>query len=195
MDMTTIQNTEYALYATAGKATLSNSTIQYNYNGVEQGTDGTNSATLDLNGGAAATNTVVCSNSVESINGQNGGLTPAVCVLDTTSANLDASNVNWDTAGPDEFSCDSTLTSCECEVNAGCTNPGGVDGMDAVYESSGTITTTGNAKSKADCSFPCGNAFDGYIQCNSGQVCCEPYIDFPCCTNNVQDCDDFVGCQ
>jgi len=197
MDKTTIQNTEYALYATAGKATISNSTVQYNYNGVEEGTDGTNSAAIDLSGGTVGgTNTVVCSNSVESINYQNGGLTPAVCVLDTTTANLNASNVDWDTAGPDEFSCDATLTSCDCELAPGpCTNPGGVDGMDAVYESSGTVTTTGNAKSKADCSFPCGNAFDGYIQCTTGQICCVPFIDFPCCTTSVQDCEDFVGCQ
>ena len=159
LDSTTIQNTEYALFATAGKATVSGSTIQYNYNGVQQGTDGTNTATVDLNGGAAAENTIVCANSVESVNGANGeSLTPAVCVLNTTTANLDASNTEWDTASPDQFSCDASLTSCTCE-SANCADPGGFDGMDAVYDSSGTVTTKGNGKSKADLlPFPCDSS-------------------------------------
>jgi len=38
----TIQNTEFGVQANAGSATITNSNIQYNYKGVEQGTDGTN---------------------------------------------------------------------------------------------------------------------------------------------------------
>ncbi len=192
MAKTTIQNTEYAVYATAGKATISNSTIQYNYNGVQQGTDGTNSATVDLSGGSVGgTNTVVCSNSVESVNKKNGSLAPAVCVLDATTASLDASNVDWDTTAPDEFSCNAALTSCDCEVTAGCTNPGGVDGMDAVYVSSGTVTTKGNGKSNASCAIPCGTPLEGYINCKAGLICCTPeYTQLPCCEDSTLDCEE-----
>jgi hypothetical protein len=189
MSKTTIQNTEYAIDATAGSASISGSTIQYNYNGVMQGTDGTNKSTIDLSGGTAGgVNTVVCANSIESVNGAGGGLTPAVCVLDTTADNLNASNVDWDTAGPDEFSCNAALTSCTCELMAGCSNAGGVDGMDAVYTGAGTVTTTNNGNSKASCAFPCGDPQQGQVNCKVGQICCEPYVGVPCCEDNPTDC-------
>ena len=169
MSKTTIQNTEYAIDATAGKASVSGSTIEFNYNGVMQGTDGTNNSTIDLSGGTSGTtNTVACSNSIESVNGAGGGLTPAVCVLDTTADVLNASNVDWDTTGPDEFSCDPALTTCTCEISI-CKNPGGVDGMDAVYTGAGAVTTTNNGKSKASCVFPCGDPFNGSVTCKVGQ--------------------------
>ena len=147
----TIQNTELGIYALAGTASVSSSTIQFNYNGVEQDTDGTLSGTVDLSGGTSGgVNTVVCSSDTESIHAGGSSLDPGVCVLNTTSANLNASNVDWDTAGPDLFSCDSTQTTCTCEI-ANCTNAGGVDGMDAVYDSTGTVTTTGSAQSAIKC--------------------------------------------
>jgi len=196
LDRSTIQNTEYALYATAGSATIKSSTIEYNYNGVMQGTDSTNSATVDLSGGGAGTNTVVCSNSAESIYGV-GGLdgTPAVCVLNTTTNTLDADNVNWDTNDaaspppdePDLFSCGATLLTCSCEnTDLICTNGDGVDGMDAVYTSTGTITQTGAGLSAADCTVqsmgqkcgaglplcPKGECCDGLsFMCIPGQAC------------------------
>ena len=45
----TIQNTQVGVHALAGTATISKSTIQYNYNGVEQDTE--TLATLRITGG------------------------------------------------------------------------------------------------------------------------------------------------
>ena len=170
MDSTTIENTEYGIYATAGSATITNSTIQYNYNGVQQGTDGTNIATIDLSGGSVGgTNTVVCSSDAESVSASNVG----VSVFDSTSSNLNASNVLWDTSAPDEFSCtDNTFGNCTCESSAGCTLGAGSDEMDAVYDSSGTVTTTGNGTSTLVCTPPCG----------SGPGCTDPNNN--CCLYN-----------
>ena len=179
VDRTTIQNTEYAIDATAGSATVESSTIQYNYNGVQQGTDGTNIATVDLSGGGPGTNTVVCCNSAESIygvGGQNG--TPAVCVLNETTTTLNASDVNWDTNDaispppdePDLFSCNATLLTCSCEnTDMICTNGDGVDGMDAVTTSTGGITQTGAGFSAADCSVTSGGQ-----ACGGGLPACPP---------------------
>jgi hypothetical protein len=141
---TTVQNTERAVYASAGTATISGSTIQFNYNGVEQTSDGTNTGTINLSGTDGGANTVVCSSGIESITAVDGGTTatPGVNVLNDTTATLDAADVAWDTSGPDLFSCKATLLTCTCE-NSSCSNAGGVDDMDAVYDSTGTITTTG----------------------------------------------------
>jgi len=142
---TTIQNTEQAVYVSAGTATISGSTIQFNYNGVKQTSDGTNVGTVDLSGAGtdAGVNTVVCSDGMESINAVNGSTTiPGINVLNDTTATLNASDVAWDTSGPDLFSCDAaTLATCTCEISS-CTNGGGMQDMDAVYDSTGTITTT-----------------------------------------------------
>ena len=165
---TTIQNTELAVYASAGTATISGTTIQYNYNGVEQDTDGTNVSTIDLNGGVANGNTVICSASAESVYGPGGSDDiPAVSVLNTTTQTIDASNVTWDTKSPDEFTCNAALDTCTCEVTT-CTNAGGVDGMNAVYESTGTVTTTGNGLSNANCASECGPT----NPCPGGHACC-----------------------
>jgi hypothetical protein len=179
----TIQNTEVALLATAGSATIKNSTIQYNYNGVQQGTDEMNIATIDLSGGGVGTNTVVCSNSAESVHGMGGPAgTPGVSVLNTTSNGLDADNVEWDTdnaaspppSDPDLFNCNAALTTCTCEdADMSCTSAGGVDGMDAVYVSTGAITQAGAGLSNADCSTQmtgqkCGN---GLPKCPPGDCC------------------------
>ncbi len=174
---TTIQNTEYGVNAAAGTATVSNSTIWYNYNGVQQGTDGTNVSTLDLSsGGDGGTTTVVCSNSYEAYDANEEG--PGVSVLNSTTQSLNARNVDWDTAGPDQFMCDSTLEDCTCEISS-CTldvSDGGLDGMDAVYTSSGTIDTTGNGQSSADCTAPQGGG-GGCNNCPPG--CCDEIIDPP----------------
>jgi len=154
LDNTTIQNTESGVNANAGSATVSNSIIWYNFNGVEQGTDGTNLSSLDLSsGGDGGTTTVVCNNSYESVHGRE---TPGVNVLNSTSASLNAQNVDWDTPGPDLFSCNAKLTSCTCEISS-CTvytADGGFDGLDAVYTSTGTVDTAGNGTSTADCTAP-----------------------------------------
>ncbi len=171
LNSTTIQNTEYGVNAFAGTATISSSTIWYNYNGVQQGTDGTNVSSIDLSsGGDGGTTTVVCSNSYESTE---GGDLPGVSVLNSTANSLNAANVTWDTSGPDLFSCDATMADCTCEISS-CTldtSDGGVDGMDAVYTSSGTINTTGNALSSADCTAPARSGGCG--------VC--PPLDPVCC--------------
>jgi len=113
---------------------------------------------------------VVCSSSSEANPIERAQLPyPAMAVLNTTSATLNASNVSWDTPGPDHFRCDSTGTACTCQITS-CTKPGGVDGMDAVDLSTGTITTNGHELSNADCTPPppCGSA----NPCPSGQLCC-----------------------
>ena len=174
---TTIQNTDTGLLVSAGNATISSSILRYNYVGVWEATNGSNpSGTVDLSGGG---NSVVCTSSSEASPYQERAF-PAMAVLNTTSATLNASNVSWDTAGPDQFMCDPTGTICTCELPS-CTNPGGVDGMDAVDMSTGTITTTGNELSLADCTPPplCASG----DPCPSGQVCCADFdycLPFPC---------------
>ncbi len=166
IDNTTIQNTEYGVNAAAGTATVTSSTIWYNYNGVQQGTDGTNISTIDLSsGGDGGLTTVVCSNSYESVGGQ--GVVPGVSVLNSTSKSLNAQNVDWDTSGPDLFSCDATMVDCACDIS-GCTldvSQGGIDGMDAVQTSSGVVDTSGNGQSPADCTVPGGGG------CGAGCGC------------------------
>ncbi len=143
------------------------------YDGVRQRSDGTNIASVDLSGGGAGTNTVVCSNSAESIHGAGGA--PGVSVLNTTTSALDADDVEWDTNNnpspppddPDLFSCNAALTTCTCENSAmSCTNAGGADGMDAVYTSTGTITQADAGLSNADCSVQTGGQ-----KCGNGQPC------------------------
>ena len=133
---TVIQNTLIGVHVPAGSATISKSTIQYNSTGVEQDTDGTNTGSIDLSGGdAGGANIVAC-------NAASAG-SVGVSVLNTTAKMLNASNVEWDTPGPDVFMCDASLMNCSCQITM-CTADAGANGMDAVYESSGTIVTTGN---------------------------------------------------
>ena len=183
LNKTTIQNTELGVYASAGTATIANSNIQFNYNGVEQDTDGKNTATIDLSGGkVGGSNTLVCANSTESIFGQGNG-NPAIVVLNTTTGTLNASNVQWDTAGPDTFLCN-PLTSCQCESSGGCSVTPGQDGMDAVYETTGLITTTGNLLSATSCQSSCGGEV-----CSGGEVCCSTIV------SNCFICDESFYCE
>ncbi len=170
---TTIQNTEFGVKANAGNATISSSTIQYNFNGVEQGTDGTNVSSLDLSsGGDGGTTTVACSSSYESIHGRL--IAPGVSVINTTSTPLDAQNVDWDTAGPDLFSCNSTLTNCSCEISSCSVSvaDAGLDGLDAVYTSGGTVDTSGAGTTSLNCTAPVRTVPSCSPLCTSADYCC-----------------------
>jgi len=171
---TTIQNTEFGVLANAGAATISNSNIQYNYKGVEQGTDGTNVSAIDLSsGGDGGTTSVVCSNSYESVRGRSSS---GASVINDTANSLNAQNVVWDTSVPDQFSCGSSnFATCTCESSS-CTvdvDDAGYDGLDAVYISTGTVDTSGNQLTSLDCSAPArGGGGCGIMICPFG--CCGP---------------------
>jgi hypothetical protein len=154
IDSTVIQNTQVALFASSGTATVSSSIIRFNNEGVEQ----ENSAAVDLSGG----NTIVCSSIAERTSALQS--CPPVSVFNGGSGNLDARNVSWDTPGPDLFSCDPNLYDCACEIGS-CTRAGFSDpnlpdggfaynGFDAVYISTGTILTDGGTLSSIDCNAP-----------------------------------------
>jgi hypothetical protein len=164
LDGATIRHNGRAIDAKAGQATVTNSTIEYNYNGVEQDTDGINVGIIDLSGGG---NTVACSSVIETVT---GATAPGVSVLNVAAKPLDATNVAWDTSSPDVFDCDATLASCSCAASS-CTRNAGADGMSAVYENAtGTIDTTGNMLSPADCTtLACGH---GGTFCEAGETCC-----------------------
>ncbi len=133
-----LRNSRRGMMVENGSATAENSTFIYNiYGVVQQG-----SGTIDLSGGG---DTVICSSVAEA-----PPPPPAqgVDVLNQGTSVLNASNVAWDTAGPDYFICDSTLTSCTCNL-ASCVVDAGTDGMDAVEDvtNQGGIITTGNTLS------------------------------------------------
>jgi hypothetical protein len=136
---TIIQNTERAIRVEAGTAEVSGSTIRFNYNGVEQTTDGINDGTIELAGTAQSSNTIICSSRRESVDGG----APGVSVVNTTGSTLSAGDVIWDTVGPDTFDCDSTLMTCACDLASCSLTPGG-DGMDIVLEAGSAISTTGH---------------------------------------------------
>jgi hypothetical protein len=142
VDHSIIENTDIGIYASAGTFSVTNSTIRFNFVGIRQDTDGTNNGQIDLSDGG---NTVICSSNVESSSGSNS---PGIDVYNTSTANLNADNVAWDTSSPDYFDCDSAFTTCTCN-RASCTLDGGSDGMDAVEDSTnlGGITATGNTLS------------------------------------------------
>jgi hypothetical protein len=147
IDGALIQNTDLGIYASAGTARVSSSTIRYNVVGVEQATDGVNNGTLDLSGGG---NSVICSSGSEDSLGSGG---TGIDVLNISTANLNASNVAWDTAnadaGPDYFKCDPSLTVCSCLLGS-CTTGAGHDDMDAVTIDAG-ITRSGAKQSPGGC--------------------------------------------
>jgi hypothetical protein len=138
MDGGIIQNTDMGIYAGAGTVTASNMAIRFNYIGVQQDTGGS----VDLSGGG---NAVICSNQSEN---SQAYPYPGVDVYNTSDAGLNASNVAWDTTGPDYFSCDNAFTKCTCLITT-CTDIAGGQDMDAVEDSTnkGGITTTGNTQS------------------------------------------------
>jgi len=143
---TTIQNTDLALVDEAGSVAVSDSVIRYNSIGVSQGGSIFRNGSVDLSGGQdGGRNTVACSSSIES-----GSSYPGVSIWNGGINALNASNVDWDTPGPDLFSCDENLANCTCQIHA-CTVVPGADGMDAVVSSSGTILTTGNGLSPLSC--------------------------------------------
>jgi hypothetical protein len=171
---TTIQNTDNAVLANAGSATLTGCTLEFNYLGAVQGTTtlsdgGIENSTLDLSGaGAAGSNTIVCCSDAEK---SILATTPGVCVLNETSGGLDAQDDAWDTSAPDLFSCtDATLETCTCEI-ASCTDAAGADGMDAVYDAAGSITTTGNTLSSVSCTSMVGPVCTPV--CGNTEQCCQ----------------------
>jgi hypothetical protein len=139
-----VSEVELGLYASAGTAMVSNTYFTYNFNGIQQATDGTHNGAINLSSGG---NAVHCSSNVES---SQRSLTPGVNVYNDSAVNLNASNVAWDTAGPDLFSCDPTLTTCTC-LRLPCADTPGTDGMDAVEDATllGGITTTNNRQEAA----------------------------------------------
>ncbi len=141
LENSVVQDTGAAVWALAGNATISSSTIEYNFYGVWQDSDGTNVGTIDLSGGdAGGMNTVACNRS-------EGESPPGCSVLNSTSKVLNASNVNWDTPGPDVFLCFAlpwSVSSCNCRSPDQCVAAPGSNGMDAVNISTGTIQTKGH---------------------------------------------------
>jgi hypothetical protein len=146
IDNTIIRNTDLAIYATAGGiASVTNSTLQYNFVGVQQDTDGVADGTVDLGDGG---NTVICSSNVES---STLNMYPGIDVFNTSAATLQASNVAWDTASPDFFTCDTnTPPTCSCAL-AACSTDAGSNDMDAVSTTDAGIDTTGNTQSPHGC--------------------------------------------
>jgi hypothetical protein len=131
-----IRNCQYGLATIGGSITADNCTIMYSVAGVAQ-----EGGTVDLSGGG---NTVICSSSREDTIMQ--GLFPVgMDVYNAGTGSLNASNVAWDTAGPDYFTCSADFTTCTCN-NASCSTNPGSDDMDAVTLDAGIITT-GNTQS------------------------------------------------
>jgi hypothetical protein len=140
IDNTVIQNTDLGIYASAGTATVTNSTVNFNFIGIWQDTDGTHNGKIDLSGGG---NAVICSNKSEN---SQGTADAGIDVFNTSKKNLNASSVAWDTTGPDYFKCDAALASCSCNL-ASCNTAAGGNDMDAVEVGDAGITTTGNTQS------------------------------------------------
>ncbi len=140
IDSSIIQSSAVGIYAYDGTVLVTNSTIVNNGYGVWQHTNGITNGSIDLSGGG---NAVICNEA-----GQLVGSGIGVDVYNTSTAVLNASNVAWDTAGPDYFDCDSTLTDCTCNLSS-CTADPGANGMDAVEDSTilGGILTSGNSLS------------------------------------------------
>ncbi len=149
IDSSLIQNTDLGIYASAGTATVSNTTLNFNYIATQQDTDGINNGTIDLTGNGVGGNTVVCSSNQES---SSGSTNPGIDVYNTSTINLPADGVAWDASGPDYFDCDAAFTSCTCNLTT-CTITAGADGMDAVEDSTnlGGVTTTHNTLSATVC--------------------------------------------
>jgi hypothetical protein len=150
IDNAVIQNADTGIYASAGTATVTNSTLRYNVTGANQDTRdyGTTNGHIDLSGGG---NTVICSSISELIPGSTGF--GGIDVLNTSTAELNASNVAWDTAngdaGPDYFRCARDFTTCTCALSS-CSAAATDDGLDAVTVDAG-ITTTGATQSPNGC--------------------------------------------
>ncbi len=145
LDNMLIRDSNTGIYVLAGTATVTNSTLRRNFIGVEQASDSNgNIGAIDLSGGG---NTVVCNTQREGESGE-----PGMDVYNDSSNPLNASNVAWDTPGPDFFDCDSAFDTCTCSLSS-CILDAGSDGMDAVEDSTlrGGIITTGHTYVDAGC--------------------------------------------
>jgi hypothetical protein len=96
LDNSTIQNTEVGILSRSGTTTVTKTKIEYNVIGVEQAQDvNGNNGSVDLSGGG---NTVICSSNTES---SQSYAFPGIDVYNLSTAELNASNVTWDTGSPD----------------------------------------------------------------------------------------------
>jgi hypothetical protein len=145
----TMTNCDTAVYAqTEGSIALQGTTIMYSQIGIWQDVG----TTIDLSSGG---NTVICSSQKEAP--ANG---PGMDMFNSSTTVLNASNVAWDTAGPDYFTCNQSsaypplFSSCSCNLSS-CTTTPGNDDMDAVTLDAG-ITTTGNTQSPLAVDAGCG---------------------------------------
>jgi len=98
----------------------------------------TSPASISAGAQPGGVNTIAC-NTSGGVGGDAG--MPGASIMNLTSNLLNASNVDWDTPGPDQFSCNASLLVCTCQISSCTTTP---DGMDVVVESSGQILTAGN---------------------------------------------------
>ena len=133
LDGGVVKNSTHGLATLAGAITARNVIVENNGIGVGQ-----YGGAIDLSGGG---NTVICSL-------PNAQVPIAVGVYNDGTTVLNASNVAWDTAGPDYFACNDDFSLCACN-NQTCSTAPGSSGMDAVEDSVnlGAITTTGNTLS------------------------------------------------
>jgi hypothetical protein len=147
LDSSLIRNCDIGLAVGSGAVSVTNSLIVYSVIGAEQLMGGS----IDLSGGG---NTVVCSSTVE--DSSQSWSTVGIDVFNAGPNSLNASNVAWDTTGPDSFACSSDLSVCACSLSSCTTGPGSND-MDAVtIDGGGSITTTGNTQSPLAVDAGCG---------------------------------------
>jgi hypothetical protein len=158
VDNTVIQNAGIGISSSVvATVSVTNSLIRYNGIGIVQScgwlsgidTSADVCGTIDLGGGG---NTVICSSNVESTSGSTW---PGIDAWNASTLDLNASNVAWDTAGPDYFSCDASgpdggFLSCSCNL-ASCSTAPGADGMNAVATNDGGIILTGHTLSPERC--------------------------------------------
>jgi hypothetical protein len=142
IDSSLIQNTDQGIEASAGTATVTNTTVRFNYIGVEQDIDYSfGGPSIDLGGGG---NTVICSRSAES---SQGAMLPGLDVYNASTTQMKADNIAWDDAPPLYAECDNQFQSCNCL--SGCPDGGNGFVLQIVEDSSnlGGITLTGASQS------------------------------------------------
>ncbi len=114
MSNSLVQNVGYVgIDQEPGTVTVSKSIFRYNASAILVTADG-----VDLSGGAlGGRNTIVCNSRSEA---QPGGLGPGIGVQNTSTVSLNASNVDWDTPGPDVFNCSEA---CTCTIPSTAPSP------------------------------------------------------------------------
>jgi hypothetical protein len=136
-----VQNTLRAIVAADGSLTIGGSAIRFNQIGVE--VEG--NASADLSGGQlGGVNTIACNFGNSTVGG-------GFSVASYGDHVVDASNVAWDTPGPNTFTC-TDAGACTCVVTD-CTDVGSAGIVkDAVsFDPSPAVITTGNTLSSLKC--------------------------------------------